>query len=241
MRPEVRDEIEFQVEVGEGRESACARQIELPPEAMGDYGAAAGGAAVGTPVQGLAGGVFEPGAGAEGQARAAGASGTPAAGFKTPGAGAVSGETPGTGGSYGATPGSLRAPAKTPGSGVLPSQRWVIYYDKNGNELQRKMKGPGRLPRGAYLDDNHNYIVRDCIVNKNTQEVMTVPTYIPEKKHERTGRAEAEQFVGFDFLAANPMAAPMGVARLPTRAARIRNDGAPDEENPYAKFRGGMG
>jgi hypothetical protein len=185
---------------------------------MGDNGAAF------TPMHGLARGMFEPGAEGYWAGLQAGAAGTPGANEN------------------GATPGSMKAPGKLVSS-VQPSQRWVIYYDKNGNELQRKTKGPGRLPRGAYLDDNQNYIVRDCIVNKNTQEVMTVPAYVPpERKHERTGRSEAEQFMGFDFLAVNPMAAPVGfAARPPPRAVRLQNHGAPDEDNPYAKFRGGMG
>ena len=124
---------------------------------------------------------------------------------------------------------------------VLPmnsSQRWVIYYDKNGNELQRKIKGPGRLPRGAILEGD-NYIVKDCIVNKNTQEVMTVPTYVPPEQRKEKNKTETELFLGFEFLPTNTMAAPMLAGRYPPpRAVRLKASGALEEDNPYAKFRG---
>ncbi|MGB1601625.1 MAG: hypothetical protein ACPIOQ_53335, partial [Promethearchaeia archaeon] len=41
----------------------------------------------------------------------------------------------------GATPGSGAGRTVQP---VQPGNRWVIYYDKNGVELQRKPKGPGK-------------------------------------------------------------------------------------------------
>ena len=48
----------------------------------------------------------------------------------------------------------------TPGSGagrnfqpVQPGNRWVIYYDKNGVELQRKPKGPGKISRSEHKSD----------------------------------------------------------------------------------------
>ena len=55
---------------------------------------------------------------------------------------------------------------------MMPSERFIIYYDQDGNELQRKMKHAGRNPRGAVLEGN-NWIVRDCVVHKKTKEVMT--------------------------------------------------------------------
>lgn len=191
------------------------------------------------------------------------ANGTPAHGG---GGGVISGMTPGHAGLQ--TPASSQlgielgtGSSSMPGAGgsakqkgcvsVQPSQRWVIYYDKNGNELQRKQKGPGRLPRGAYLEGD-NYIVKDCVVNKNTQEVMTVPTYVPTEQRKEKYRSETEQYLGFDFLPANTMVAPIGVgaaaaaaamalaARPPPRAARMKTsmvEGALEDDNPYAKFR----
>jgi len=124
---------------------------------------------------------------------------------------------------------------------VQPSQRWVIYYSKNGVELQRKMKGPGRLPRGAMLEGD-NYIVKDCIVNKNTQEVMTVPLYVPLELRKEKSRTDPESYLGYDMLPANSMAAPMNLARPPQRAVRLKPggmaDSGVDDDNPYAKPRG---
>ena len=103
---------------------------------------------------------------------------------------------------------------------IQPSLRWIIYYDKNGKELQRKHKGPGRLPRGAVLEGD-NYIVRDCVLNKNTNEVMTVPAYVPPEQRKDKNRTETEQFLGADFLPVNSMMAPMGMQQRPQLRVRM--------------------
>jgi hypothetical protein len=180
----------------------------------------------------------EKGANGEGSAPSAGAEEARGVmvGLQTPGTAHVGGtDTPGSSSSLGATPGgSLN---KLKGFSMQPSQRFVIYYDKNGNELQRKLKGPGRLPRGAVLE-GENYIVRDCVLNKNTQEVMTLPTYVPpeQKKEKERYRLETENFLGSDFV--NNMAANMSATRPPPRAVRMKTGPeTADEENPYAKYR----
>jgi len=145
-------------------------------------------------------------------------------------------DTPGSGGSFGAH--AVSSAGRGRGMAIQPSQRWVIYYDKNGTELQRKQKGPGRLPRGAVLEGD-NYIVRDCVLNKNTNEVMTVPTYVPPEQRKDKNRAETEQFLGADFLPANSMMAPMGMPQRPQLRVRMNTDTSIQDDNPYAKsFRG---
>eukprot|EP00960_Hanusia_phi_P011397 332688-Hanusia_phi.AAC.1 len=48
-----------------------------------------------------------------------------------------------------------------PASGM----RYVIYYDEDDKEITRKLKGPGRLPRGAFLGSDGHYLVKGCQVN----------------------------------------------------------------------------
>ena len=191
----------------------------------------------------VAAGAETPAGAADGMTPGAGAAwlGGAMVGFHTPAGQVMGADTPGSmGGSFGVPSGGAagRGRGFTP---VQPSQRWVIYYDKNGNELQRKMKGPGRLPRGAILEGD-NYIVRDCVVNKNTQEVMTVPAYIPPEQRKDKYRAETEQFLGYEIMPVNPMMAPMGMPQRPQLRMRMKTDVNVEDDNPYAKlFRGPVG
>jgi hypothetical protein len=38
--------------------------------------------------------------------------------------------------------------------------RYIVYYDEDDVEIFRKAKGPGRLPRGAFVDRDGNYGVK---------------------------------------------------------------------------------
>ncbi len=40
--------------------------------------------------------------------------------------------------------------------------RYIVYYDEDDVEIFRKAKGPGRLPRGAFVDRDGNYGVKVC-------------------------------------------------------------------------------
>lgn len=79
--------------------------------------------------------------------------------------------TPGTVGSMFASPGlpashllsnvtpvsqMLNKPKKPAGS----EGRYIVYYDEDDVEIFRKAKGPGRLPRGAFVDRDGNYGVK---------------------------------------------------------------------------------
>ncbi len=42
--------------------------------------------------------------------------------------------------------------------------RYIVYYDEDDVEIFRKAKGPGRLPRGAFVDRDGNYGVKVCVI-----------------------------------------------------------------------------